>query len=96
MTQQRIGILFQVNGSPLPAAIKRAISQFKKSEHTKGLIPAEVHFSPSDLEGLEVYVDDRIDPGFIRVTTRPIISELDLEKACFASEVRVEVERLTA
>lgn len=99
MVPQREGVLFAIRQFSLEAAIERAISQFK--QHTDGLTPEEIHFPPAEtpildyIKNLKVHADERIHPGFIRVTTRPM-TELEREMARFANRVNRETGRLIA
>lgn len=88
--------------SSLHIALHRALEIFKTRPDLLGLKPEEVFFAPGEapngqaqIMGLNVDTDDRVDPGFIRVTTCPM-TELEREKAGFAYEVDVAAAELAA
>lgn len=95
----RIGIMFHNKKRvDLAQAILLAIRKFEQTDHAQGYKPAEIRINPGDLpmhamelapEGLTIVPDLQVKHGHIRVCTRDMSAEeeLEVERSLFGQTV---------
>jgi len=98
----RLGVLYKpVPGHHFAMSVKLAVTNFNNAPHCgrRGHKPAEIRLHPAELpadlhhEGLAIHPDDRVRPGYIRVTTCDLLPDYVTQPDPNGDDLRAEYYR---